>query len=273
MPGFWSQEAGTTAYTATGAQDKLDAANEQYQSARDGAFERIEEDTPELSQLRPLGSNEGPEQPYPLSFSAKVVKGRGEDKRDTGAATANLKAVPEDIKAKLNGVYFGWVSLSVPSEKTLPAMPDALKGWKEALITVAPSAKAIPTVAPNKEFKVYIIQDFGDLTFFGARMKVMALGYLHPFKPFDPERSSMELYKDITVAQLSLARPGWKAEAVEDQVKLAKKGRSLTDHFVNARQFGQKQVDKIPLHMLGVRTDSLGVRDRWAGNGGFSIPR
>ena len=272
MPGFWSQEAATSAYTTTGAQSKIDDANERYQMAREGAFEQLEHYAPDLGSIGPLGSDDGPKSPYPMKFLAKVVRGFGEDKKDTGAPSANLKGVPEDVRAKLTGVYFGWASVSLPrSEKDIRI--EMLEGWNEAIITVAPSAKAVPTVAPNKEFKVYLIKDLGELEFFDAKMSVMILGYLHPFKPFDSETSTMDLYKDITVTQLSLARSAWSAEAIVEQMLQLKKSRSLTDRYVNARQYGQKQVDKIPLHRFGVRTDSMAVRDKWVGNGGFIIPR
>ena len=270
MPGFWTQEAGTALYTTTGAESRIDNANERYQNAREAAFEKIEATDPGPLDIAPLGSDEGPEHPYPIEFSAKVVAGRGEDKNETGTPSANLQGVAEDVRVKLTGVYFGWASLSILSSEKSP-VPDVLQDWKEAIVTVAPSIKATPTVAPNKEVRVFLIQELPE--FVGARMKLMVLGYLHRFRPFDPEQSPSELYRDIAVAQLSLARSAWQADAVVELVQLAKKGRSLTDHYVQARQYGQKQVDKIPLHKLGVRTDSMGVRDQWIGNGGFSIPR
>ena len=272
MPGVWAQEAGTTAYTATGAQGKIDKANDRYQTAREEAYMQIEHDTLHLSNIRPQGNEDGPESPYPMSFSAKVVRGRGEDRRDTGAPSANLKGVPEDVRAKLAGVYFGWASLTLPKSEKDPEN-EVLEGWKEVIVTVAPSAKATPSVAPNKEFRAYLIHDFGDFQFFNAKLSVLILGYLHPFVPFDPETSSMNLYKDIAVTQLSLARPAWKADTVLEQMKLLKKSRSVTDHYVNARQHAQKVVDKFPLYALGVRTDSMVIRDKWVGNGGFIIPR
>ncbi|MCJ1333104.1 hypothetical protein MMC10_009798 [Thelotrema lepadinum] len=272
MPGFLTQEAGTTAYTAIGAQEKIGETNKQYQMSRKDAFEPLEHQPSELSFIGPLGNNEGPEIPFPVSFSAKVIEGRGEDRKETGAPTANLKGVPEDVKAKLTGVYFGWACLLLPQSKK-ETQDGMLNGWKEAIITVAPSAKATPTVAPNKEFRAYLIQDFGDLKFFNAKISVLVLGYLHSFKPFDSETSTMELYRDIVVTQLSLARPAWAADAVMEQTKLLNKSRSLTDRYVNARKHAQKVVDKVPLHTLGVRMDSMGIRDKWVGNGGFSIPR
>ena len=203
-----------------------------------------------------------------------MTKGSGGDRNETGAPSTNFKGVPEDIRAKLNGVYFGWTSLSLPTpEKSTCKTTSILEGWMEAIVTVAPSAKATPTVAPNKQFKVYVVQDFGGVQFFGAKMQVMVLGYLHPFKAFDPELSKTDLYKDIAITQLSLARPAWKAGSVMDQIRLAKKGRSLVDKYVNARQYGQKQLDKVPLHMLGVRTGSMGIKGKWIDTGGFSIPR
>ena len=272
-PSFLTQEVVQTAYNATGVQGMIENANQQYYSSKGAAYERIAHGSQATDSIYAIGSDEGPMSPFPIKFSAKVVKGMGCDNIDTGAPSANLKGVPNDIRAKMTGVYFGWAELLIPSSKKSPT-PKTLKDWKPAIITVAPNVKTVASVAPVKEVKVCLLEDFGELKFFEAKMNVMALGYLRPYEGPASKHSSMQLLgRDIAATQLSLSRPSWKIDAVEEQLKLAKKERSLTDHYVNARQYGQKQFDKVPLHMLGVRTGSMGVRDRLVGNGGFSIPR
>ncbi|GAB7351457.1 hypothetical protein MBLNU459_g2119t1 [Dothideomycetes sp. NU459] len=295
MPGFWTQEAGSLAYGATGAQGRVDEANAQYAQARGLSFDRIAaNDTkngegpvcgPSEDDCGPALLPDGPAQPFPLHIESTIVKGTGRSSRELGMATANLAAIPSALRYRLSGVYFGWARIHSPRDRetttaAAAAEPAVAASWTQTLITFAPCPYSAPAVvAPEKTAKAYLIADLLGGPFFGARISVVVMGFV---RPATAAAASLEqICADVAFAQHVLGMPGWgvdddgEAAAAAAAAKQDKKQgpASIVGRYVAAREAGQRQVDWVPLQRVGIRTEAAGLRDKSYERGGICIPR
>lgn len=257
--------AATSAYAATsGLREKVSAAEAQYhvqqQQARDAAgaggtepdaiFGKMEEGT--SIELGVVGSDDGPERPFPLRFVGNVVPGTGGRRSIPGVPTANLRGItPDETLFRLKGTYLGWVRV-VPTKSTATKKEDSQKNlalvlggggggdWCEAVIRAGPSAvpldgarKASAVVAPKHAITVHLIHDFVDdtnTTLLGAKLEVMVLGVLPSSSgpalqqvPDDVEArggaaavaaaAASVVERNIQVALSSLSRARWGPQA------------------------------------------------------------
>lgn len=271
QPGARVTEYATTAYGATGLQGKIAVASEQYDQRRDMRYEAFEEmvEGAELP-VDMVGSDEGPELPFPIKFQGKVVKGTGRSGQELGVPTANLADVPDDIKFRLKGVYMGWACII--SKKALDGISTA---WHEAVVTVGPSPYTAPSIVAKKSVTVHLLHDFGGNTFLEAKVKTFIMGFLRPLK--EPGTGKDELLdsiaRDTQVTISSLSRENWGPEKTQENLKTLKSARTFSDKYIEARDMLQKRADNIPIHLAGVRTAGAELRDRTHGNGGLWIAR
>ncbi|MCJ1303262.1 hypothetical protein MMC08_006070 [Hypocenomyce scalaris] len=268
QPDFWTTEAGKVAYGVSGVQERVGSANQQYDKARDmsmvpvafGPYDQY--DRPDI-----VGDPSGPQPPYPVRLDSNVARGTGRSSKELGMPTANLSLPPDDLRVRLSGTYFGWASISSKAKE------DISGGWKQAIISIAPCPWSPTTVAPRDVIKAYLIHHFRGQQFFAANISLIVMGFLRPRIPYDRDSFLYETYKDIAVAQASLGRPAWGAEAALEQIAAARSGRSVTERYVDLRRQGQKAFDKVPLHKAGIRTPSASLKDRALGDGGIFVPR
>jgi hypothetical protein len=272
------QQAVTTAYDSSGIQDRIHTANEQYDKTRDASFNSIQNATYDaLSRPDIIGEESGPLSPFPVRFRGKVVPGTGTSKAQLNMPTANLSGVDEDILLRYRGAYFGWAAVSLPSK--LAAEKEISDDWHQALVIIAPDPRGKRTVVQRNMVRVYLIHDFKSNMFFDAKLSVMMMGFLRhveepdPSQELDIDAQLFDFYKDIAVTTASLARSNWKAEATLERVESAASSRSINERYVDFRQNAQKQVDRVPIHLLGIRTEGTGLKDRLMGNGGVWVPR
>lgn len=113
--------------------------------------------------------------------------------------------------------------------------------------------KPRPPLLPITRLEPVFFNTLLVINFFGAQVEVVVGGYLHSFKSFNPDTSSMELYRDIAVAQMSLSRTARNAEHPVKNIQLARQASSLVDRYADTRQYGRKEVDKVPLYRIGIR--------------------
>lgn len=278
QPSAVMQQAVTTAYNSSGIQDRIDNANEQYDRTRDASFNSIQNDTYDaLTRPDVIGEESGPLSPFPVRFRGKVVPGTGTSKAQLNMPTANLSGVDEEILLRYSGAYFGWAAVNLPTK--LAAEKEISDDWHEAVIFISPDPRGKRTVVQKNMVRVYLIHDFKSNMFFDAKLSVMLMGFLRlvevpdPDQDLDIDAQLFDFYKDIAVTTTSLARSNWKAEATLERVESAASSRSITERYVDFRQNTQKQVDRVPIHRLGIRTESIGLKDRLVGNGGVWVPR
>ncbi len=253
-------------------QENFNSIEERYAPTRPATYEALH--TREDSELLPelVGSDDGPESPFPISLSGKVVRGAGQGRTETGIRTASLSGVPGDLMLRLGGIYIGWAA--VHPQIGLEAVSQ---NWHEAIITVGPCAYASARIAPKNVTTVHIIHDFGGETFFDSTLDVVAMAFLRPVPKPDRARPREDIIaavsRDIDIAVLSLNRENWQPQMTVQRMQTAKFQRSFSDLALDARDQIQKGIDNIPMHKFGVRTTGAMLKDQARGIGGMYIRR
>ncbi|MCJ1293547.1 riboflavin kinase [Xylographa carneopallida] len=182
------------------------------------------------STLRPLttGPPSGPEAPFPLKLSGKVVKGFGRGSSELGIPTANIPiaGLTVDGHADLeSGVYYGFAGLNVTPEgeltsPTAPQPGSSASSSQDFTSTPAPpKIYTYPTVLSigyNPFYKntvrsveVHIMHAFAR-DFYGAHMNLLILGFVRPeYDYVSKEALIADIREDVEVARRSLAREGY----------------------------------------------------------------
>ncbi|KAK8216736.1 hypothetical protein M8818_001699 [Zalaria obscura] len=246
----YASTVGTTAYDASGAADRVDSLNQQYDEALVAKYGQTIDgqelnDTTSLSVLDHDSPPPGPLHPFPFHLASRVVRGTGKG-TEYGMPTANLRALPEDLKFRLLGVYFGWARVTTPreekaeKEKEKEKKKDLLGGWKQSIITIAPDPHRGPQLAPERTAKCYIIRDLGTVDFCtaGAKVTLLIMGFLHSLPKStvlpDPATFVEQAYEDVVQTQSLLGQPGWDAENTLEVMRNRK--ATVTERYVQARQ-------------------------------------
>lgn len=251
-----------------GASDAATKAENAYTTRSPDEYEEVRGDTVPRAETEPeakpavVGPASGPEAPYPVQFSGKVVRGVGKSNIETGLPTANLSGVRDEIKTRLSGIYFAWASIQ--QSKSI-----ASETWRPALIFARP-ADGVPGVAPKKILRAYIIEDFDGVEFYDAKLSVLVMGFVRDWDDAYLEQLHEEATVDALLAKQSLERPAWQAEAT---LKLMRSQTSLSDKFSDTRKLGQRQIDRIPFETFSIRMSTAKLKDSVLGKGGLCIDR
>ncbi|KIV87192.1 hypothetical protein PV11_02754 [Exophiala sideris] len=279
-PSFAVQEAANYAYIseASRVQGRLENLNQQYDQARDASLDPVQQHAYDaLARPDIVGPEAGPVQPFPVRFQGKVVPGTGQSKATLNIPTANLTGVPEQILWRYKDVFFGWAAISWP--KKVESEKDGSGQWHKAIIFMSPDPDRKRTVVHSNTARVYLLHDFQGSQLIDAKLSVMMMGYLRgmdepgPDQQVDIDAQIFDIYKDIAVTTASLSRPAWTAEATLERIRSAASSRSMTERYVDLRQNTQRQIDRVPVNRLGIRTASAVFQDKLIGAGGVWVPR
>jgi len=140
------------------------------------------------------GPDSGPEKPFPIKLSGRVVTGFGRGSKELGIPTANIP--PEGLSAYpslASGVYYGFAGLSLPdSDSVYPAVLS---------IGYNPFYKN-----DTRSVEIHILHYF-HYDFYGAPLNLLMLGYIRPEYDYLSRDSLIEDIKtDCDVARRSLKR-------------------------------------------------------------------
>ncbi|KAF7544147.1 hypothetical protein G7Z17_g10196 [Cylindrodendrum hubeiense] len=261
------RKAARTAYNSSGIGDKV---NESWKNGKAGRYDPIIDGGAMLDgPLSVIGPDTGPEAPFPFKFAGKVVRGTGISVRNLGIPTANLSEVPDEIKMRMSGVFVAWACI-----QPKPGLEEIAGDWYEAIVTIAPLRNARPGVVQKNKVAVHIINDFEDVAFFDARLKVILMGYIHPCSPdLSDEDLVGEHGQDVMTALASLGRENWEPHDAVTSVKIMRSEMTFSDRLGEATGKVQNGVDRFPVHWAGVRSESSAMRDQAYGTGGLWIPR
>ena len=171
----------------------------------------------------------------PLRFKGDVASCDG---------SVKLAHVPAEIKA-LTGVYAAWARIR--------------DNWHEAVVTIAPT----PGLVLKNVVAMFLAVGVEDL----ASLEVLLMAYLHP--PLPPSLDEATQREVDLLDTHTLLAEGSAQDAlwhIDDQ-----KGQQDFSRRVGGAM--QRQVDRVPLHKIGVRTNSGLAKDEAYGAGGIYIPR
>lgn len=220
-----------------------------------------------------IGSEMGPEPPFPTRFTGVVVKGTGLSRERYGVPTANLSGLPEEIKASFKGVFVAWAR--VQPKKGL----NVTNEWCEAVVTVAPLMHGPVGAVRKTKAAVHFLNDF-EVDFFEAKVDVLLMGFIRhattlPNEPSDALDSSMldALLQDVIVSVASLRREHWGHEDALQRLKTVESEKSFSSKLMDVRDKVQNTLERVPLHLAGVRSESDQFRDAVYGAGGLYIKR
>ncbi|KAL6866560.1 hypothetical protein ACO1O0_002672 [Amphichorda felina] len=200
-----------------------------------------------------IGSDDGPEAPFPNSFEGKTVRATGRSTEELGIPTANLSGVRDEIKMRWKGVYAAWASVVPPK-----GAEDVSDDWHEAIVTIGPLRHGPPEVVVKNRVMVHFLHDFDGAAFFDMKVRVVLMGYLHPppEKETDPEWIVEQYMADSMSVLESLARERW---SIHDVLR---SNRTFSDRLDGVTGSVQGRVDRIPLHWVGVRSEGGAMRDK-----------
>ncbi|KAI8628755.1 hypothetical protein F5Y19DRAFT_112695 [Xylariaceae sp. FL1651] len=272
QPSIIANNAGKLALATDVMKEQFGTLEENYDAARDAAYDPFHEEGTLDEPPDIVGSDSGPAKPFPISLHGKVVPGTGQGLTQTGTPTANLSDVAEDLLLRLNGIYIGWAAIQTKG------LGGNSYDWHEAIITIGPSPYASPRVVAQNVATVHIIHDFGEgATFFGAKLKIMIMALMRPVPKPNCSRLPADIAaavsRDRVVALASLSREKWQYEMALQMLSYEKSQKTTAGKYIDFRSQVQKRMDNIPTHWAGIRTDRTELKDGAYGRGGFYIQR
>jgi hypothetical protein len=227
-----------------------------------------------------ISLEKGPSPPYPMSFKA-----RAEAMQDEAydMQRMRLSKVPDQILDRLHGFFFGWARLLATNENT----ESSGSQWYQAIL-------AIRNLDPSQQARVNMSQVMKRVTTLRfleevqlpaqSRVEVRVLGFLRPDVLPPRGTSEGELLEarnaaaeaamladacDAEYAQDVLEYPAWGPES-QREAGVIDRTRVEVE---NLRARGQKIVERVPLHWLGVRSPMAEMRDRQITMNGFYVVR
>ncbi|KAF5021311.1 hypothetical protein F66182_6709 [Fusarium sp. NRRL 66182] len=260
------KKAAHTAYHGSGLGN---AVSESWRNGKAGRYDPLVAGAAPDGPLGVVGNDHGPEPPFPFKFSGRVVRGTGISTRELGIPTANLGEVADEVKMRMGGVFAAWARV-VPNKD----MEDFDDEWHEAIVAIAPLRYASPGVVLRNKVAVHFIHDFEDAAFFDTKVKVMLMGYLHAWTPGQTDDAlAGEHAADVMTTMASLGRECWGPEVSASAVRALRSERSFSERLGDATGRVQQQLDRVPSHWVGVRSEAANMRDEVYGNGGLWVVR
>ncbi|KEY66861.1 hypothetical protein S7711_05215 [Stachybotrys chartarum IBT 7711] len=158
-----------------------------------------------------VGSDAGPEAPYPYKMEGKVISGFGRGSKELGIPTANLPVddtVTSWIADLPSGVYYGYASLALP-----PSHPDKPPSAGTSPFSIFPM---VMSIGYNPFYKntvrsaeVHVLHKFAQ-DFYDAHMRLLILGFIREEKDYKSLDALIDdINFDCQVAKNSLARANW----------------------------------------------------------------
>ncbi|KAF2151905.1 riboflavin kinase [Myriangium duriaei CBS 260.36] len=185
------------------------------------------------------GPDSGPSAPFPIRLDGEVISGFGRGSKELGIPTANIPieglAVGGHDEVE-SGVYYGYASLShyTPARRQgashhLPGTDTTTNGSGPEEEETERTAGVFPMVMSigwnpyykntKRSVEVHILHSFAR-DFYGAKMKVLILGFIRPEYDYTSLESLVEDIKtDIDVSKKSLEREAYERYKSEAWLK------------------------------------------------------
>lgn len=272
-------------YTASGAQNRI-AGIINGTNGPIGCFEPTRT-IPEIIQTEPISIDVGPQSPFPLTFKACCVPTqlRLLDSEEQ-LPRMNLTKVPDWVADQLRGYFFGWARFDAPYSKA------SLTGaWCPAILSVRgldPLQVARVNLAQIAK-RVVALRVLDDIPLQTDKVEVRVLGYLRAEIPPPVGSTSKQLAEaqaaaaeaamladayDAFVVHETLAHPAWGADYTTLQPKQDSSWIDRTQEgLAGLLSRGQKLVEQVPLHKVGVRSAADEIRESQISVNGFYIVR
>ncbi|KAJ5290785.1 hypothetical protein N7478_000036 [Penicillium angulare] len=287
-PAWLTQTAAQTAYSASGAQSKV--AGITTGLARPPGKVSIEEEVNPVTFENGFSSIElGPQPPFPMSFKARADTSCSKQHAITGDnLILVLNKVPDWVTQQLRGYFFGWARFDIGTSKESTSGP-----WSAAILsirTVDPlqAARVDMAKVANLVAQLRLLDDVPIET---TKVETRIMGFLRVDVPPPIGKTSQELVEaqataaeagvlaesyDEFIVQNTLAHIAWSPDSQSHgNIQRQDSGwiERTKEGYTDIRNRGQKWVEQVPLHRLGVRSATDQVRERQVAVNGFYIVR
>ncbi|KAA8645422.1 hypothetical protein EYZ11_011803 [Aspergillus tanneri] len=229
----------------------------------------------------------GPEPPFPIDFKSRAIP-QGEKELDV---RFSLAKIPDSIIHQLHGFFFGWARCVDPL--------DQQAQWHPAIVSIRnmdPSQQTRVTISHTmmKTCTLRLLDADRPLTQpqtqaqFQPKFQIRIMGFLRPDIPPPIRGTEKDLASreeatetaylaevwDASYAQAALDHPAWapgigSAPSPENASWIDR----TREGYQSTRIRGQKMVENVPLHLLGIRSAAAEMRDKQVAVSGFYIVR
>ncbi|KAJ5807698.1 Monooxygenase FAD-binding [Penicillium robsamsonii] len=243
---------------------------------------------PEIAGTSPVSIDVGPQPPFPMTFKARCQTDQiSYPNNSDDTPKLNLIRMPDWVTEQLRGYFFGWARFDTGSSKGPP-----VDEWYPAILSVRaldPLQAARVNLAQISK-RVVAIRLLEDVPLQTSKVEIRVLGYLRAEIPPPTGTTSKDLADaqaaaveaalladvyDASVVQDTLAHPAWavKYPAVSDPQQNSSWIDRTVEGYTNIITRGQKLVEQVPLHLIGVRSVTDEIRESHIAVNGFYIVR
>lgn len=286
-PSWLTQAAAQKAYSASGIQDRVagiynGSSAQPRRAPGDGNSAGMVNHEVSPAEL-------GPQPPFPMIFKARGQLDHSISPSSPGhTPKLTLVKFPVWVSEQLRGYFFGWARFDTSTEKE-----KVMSSWCPAILsirTLDPLQAARVNMAQVAQHVVQL-RLLEEAPLQTAKVEVRVMGFLRVDIPPPTGATSQELADaqaaaaeaamladayDVSVVQSSLSHPAWAADGptleTSDQQSTGWVDKTLQG-YESIRAKGQKWVEQVPLHRLGVRSVADEWRERQVAVNGFYIVR
>ncbi|KAJ5893182.1 hypothetical protein N7504_009873 [Penicillium tannophilum] len=286
-PSWLTQTAAQTAYSASGVQDRVGGIINGSTRSRQGAPAQQSHSVEFYNGVSPMEL--GPRPPFPMTFKARgQVLEPPSPNSIVDSPRLTLHKVPDWVPQQFRGYFFGWARFDFETSKE-----SSVGGWYPAVLsirTLDPLQASRIDIAQLAKFVVKL-RLLDDVPLQSNKLEVRVMGYLRADIPPPTGNTSQELADaqaaaaeaamladayDESVVLNTLAGEAWAAE-MQTPVEMSRSSTGWIDRTrdgcANMRTRGQKWVEQVPLHRLGVRSATDNSRESQVAVNGFYIVR
>lgn len=273
QPSRITQKAAKTAFEVSGAGDRIAGS---FCSDMGGPYTGHEDS---------LAIERGPVEPYPMVFKAQGEVPEGVSIVDE-TPRFSLKKVPDWVRERFDGYYFGWAMYEQMEEKK-----TTTGAWQPAILIVErfdPTGAARVDISQAMK-RVCLLRLLDEVELpRRAKVEVRVMGFLRPPPPAlvgDQKQETLEKNAeaamiadacDASFAQNVLDHPAWAPDVPSaDELQRADPGMMERTRagLSTAATSGRKFAEQVPLHWIGVRSPMAEARDKRVTVNGFYIMR
>lgn len=285
-PSWLTQTALQNAYTTSGVQDRVAGV---LNPSADTARTPLDVFPSSLPSDGVCQVEEGPQLPFPMAFKARCVLAEAISPNRPGDTTQlTLTKVPDWVPQQLRGYFFGWARYDTTTGKDSTIGP-----WCPIILSVR-SLDPLQASGVNMSQlarRIVSLRLLDEPPVQTTKLEVRLMGFLRSEIPPPTGSTSQELADaqaaaaeaavlanayDASVVQSTLAHPAWNPET-PTPAELQRQNSGWIDRtrdgYANARAKGQRWVEQVPLHRIGVRSAMDEWHDSQVAVNGFYIVR
>lgn len=242
----------------------------------------------EIAGSSPVSIDVGPQPPFPMTFKARCQTDQTSlPNNPDDIPKLSLIRMPDWVTEQLRGYFFGWARFD-----TGPSKGSSNGEWCPAILSVRAldPLQAVRVNLAQISKRVVAIRLLEDVPLQTSKIEIWVLGYLRAEIPPPTGTTSKELAEaqaaaaeaalladvyDASVVQDTLAHPAWAAEhpAISDLQQNSSWIDRTVEGYTNIITRGQKLVEQVPLHLVGVRSVTDELRESQVAVNGFYIVR